>query len=293
MASISLPEDLNEVVARALSEDLGAGDLTAGLLPADLEAEARVVVREPAVLCGAPWFDEVFAQLDPDITVCWHHDEGDELETDATVCSVAGRARSLLTGERTALNFLQTLSGTATTARRYAAAIAGTGTSILDTRKTLPGLRTAQKYAVRCGGGNNHRMGLFDAVLIKENHILAAGSIAEAVKAARNNAPGVSVEVEVENLDELEQACAAGADRVMLDNFDLETLRLAVKITAGRAELEASGGVDYETLRDIAESGVDFISVGALTKHLHATDFSMRFMPNPQAIDLANDGPGD
>ena len=282
MASISPPEDLSKVVARALSEDLGAGDLTSGLLPANLEAEARVVVREPALLCGIPWFDEVFAQLDPDVTVAWHYAEGADLKGGETVCSLAGRARSLLTGERTALNFLQTLSGTAATTRRYAEAVAGTGARILDTRKTLPGLRTAQKYAVRCGGGDNHRMGLFDAVLIKENHILATGSIAAAVEAARNNAPGVPVEVEVENLDELEKACVAGADRIMLDNFDLETLRLAVEAAAGRAELEASGGVNYEALRDIARSGVDFISIGALTKHLHATDFSMRFMPNPQ-----------
>lgn len=285
MASISLPEDLSQVVARALSEDLGAGDLTAGLLPANLEAQAQVVVREPAVLCGGPWFDEVFARLDSDVTVGWHYAEGADLEAGATVCSLAGRARSLLTGERTALNFLQTLSGTATAARRYANAVAGSSARILDTRKTLPGLRTAQKYAVRCGGGNNHRMGLFDAILIKENHILAAGSIAAAVETARKNAPGIPVEVEVENLDELEQACVVGADRIMLDNFDLETLRQAVEATAGRAELEASGGVDYAALRDIAETGVDFISVGALTKHLHATDFSMRFMPNDRPND--------
>jgi len=285
MASISPPEDLSRVVASALSEDLGAGDLTAELLPAKLEAEARVVVREAAVLCGGPWFDEVFAQLDPDVTIGWHYDEGADLEAEATVCSLTGRARSLLTGERTALNFLQTLSGTASAARRYATAVEGTGARILDTRKTLPGLRTAQKYAVLCGGGDNHRMGLFDAVLIKENHILAAGSIAAAVETARNNATGVQVEVEVENLEELEQACAAGADRIMLDNFDLETLRLAVQVAAGRAELEASGGVDFEALRDIAGSGVDFISIGALTKHLRATDFSMRFVPIDRASD--------
>lgn len=286
---MSLPEDLSQVVARALSEDLGTGDLTAGLLPAGIEAEARVVVREPAVLCGSPWFDEVFARLDPDVTVGWHYADGADLEAHATVCSLTGRARSLLTGERTALNFLQTLSGTATVARRYANAVAGTGTRILDTRKTLPGLRTAQKYAVRCGGGDNHRMGLFDAVLIKDNHILAAGSIAAAVGAARTSAPGVPVEVEVENLDEVEQACVAGADRIMLDNFDLETLRQAVEATAGRAELEASGGVDYEALLDIAKTGVDFISVGALTKHVHAADFSMRFTPNRRVSDWASD----
>ena len=287
MASISLPEDLNEVVARALSEDLGAGDLTAGLLPADLEAEARVVVREPAVLCGAPWFDEVFAQLDPDITVCWHHDEGDELETDATVCSVAGRARSLLTGERTALNFLQTLSGTATTARRHAAAIAGTGTSILDTRKTLPGLRTAQKYAVRCGGGNNHRMGLYDAVLVKDNHLAQWGEQwipkLEALVAEAVIRPSVQfVEVEVDDLDQFKAVLGiSGIDIILLDNMDEEQMKTAVSLRdevrgSGPAPLlEASGAITLENITSAAGTGVDRIAVGALTHSALAVDIGM------------------
>ncbi|RME32422.1 MAG: carboxylating nicotinate-nucleotide diphosphorylase [Gammaproteobacteria bacterium] len=273
-----LPEDLQETVARALAEDVGSGDLTADLIPEECRASATVVTRESAILCGGPWFEEVFRQLDEGIDIEWHAAEGEEVEPGQTLCLLGGPARPLLTGERTALNFLQTLSGTATAVHRHVLALTGTGVRLLDTRKTLPGLRQAQKYAVRIGGGRNHRMGLHDGILIKENHILACGSIAAAVAAARQRHPGVEVEAEVENLEELEQALAAGADILLLDNFDLEMLREAVRRTAGRARLEASGGVGLEGLRAIAETGVDYISVGALTKHLRAIDLSMRFV---------------
>jgi nicotinate-nucleotide pyrophosphorylase (carboxylating) len=272
------PSELRATVRRALEEDIGAGDLTAGLIPATRVAEARVVGREAAVLCGTPWFDEVYRQLDPAVQVTWHVRDGQRMAPGQTLCELRGPARALLTGERTALNLLQTLSGTATAARRYADAVAGMHTRILDTRKTLPGLRSAQKYAVRCGGCHNHRMGLYDAILIKENHILAAGSIAEAIAAARKTAPGVAVEVEVEDLQELEQALAAGAERVLLDDFDVDQLRQAVRLAAGRAVLEASGGVHLGNVRQLAETGVDFISVGGLTKHVQAVDLSMRFV---------------
>jgi nicotinate-nucleotide pyrophosphorylase (carboxylating) len=272
-----VPEDLLETVRRALAEDIGGGDLTAGLVDADARAEARVLCREPAVICGRPWFDAVFADLDPAIRIDWAVEEGAQVQADTLLCRLAGPARALLTGERTALNFLQTLSGTATATRRYADALAGLHTQVLDTRKTLPGLRRAQKYAVACGGGGNHRMGLYDAILIKENHIMAAGSIAAAVAKARSLHPGVRVEVETETLDELEQAIAAGADVIMLDDYDLEAMREAVRRTAGRAKLEVSGGLTLEGLRAVAETGVDYISVGALTKHLRAIDLSMRF----------------
>jgi nicotinate-nucleotide pyrophosphorylase (carboxylating) len=273
----ALPADLEAVVRNALAEDVGSGDITAALIPPQAQARAHVICREPAVLCGTAWFDEVFRRLDHGIRILWAANDGDDLQAGEEICTLHGPARALLTGERTALNFLQTLSGTATQARRYADAIAGTGAAVLDTRKTIPGLRTAQKYAVACGGGRNHRMGLFDAFLIKENHILAAGSIAEAVAQARRTAPGRPVEVEVEDLAELEQALQAGADQVLLDNMDLASLRQAVALTAGRARLEASGGVHLDTIRAIAETGVDYISVGALTKDLHATDLSLRF----------------
>jgi nicotinate-nucleotide pyrophosphorylase (carboxylating) len=273
---MTLP-DPNPTVALALAEDVGGGDLTAALIPEGAQAEATVISREHAVLCGAAWFDAVFRQLDPRIHTEWRAADGDRIEPDQLLCTLRGPARALLTGERTALNFLQALSGTATLARRYADAVAGTGATILDTRKTLPGLRLAQKYAVRCGGCQNHRIGLFDAVLIKENHIMAAGSITNAIATARRLHPGVTVEVEVENLAELEEALAARPDIVMLDNFDLATMAEAVRITAKRVKLEASGNVNFDTVRAIAETGVDYISIGGLTKDVRAVDLSMRF----------------
>jgi nicotinate-nucleotide pyrophosphorylase (carboxylating) len=273
-----LPKDIDAVVSRALEEDLGRGDLTAALIPANRTAHAQVITRDDAVLCGQAWFDEVFRQLDRRVRVDWSVHDGEALRADQLLCTLEGPARTLLTGERTALNFLQTLSGTATVTRRYVEAVAGTRAVILDTRKTLPGLRTAQKYAVRCGGGENHRMGLYDAILIKENHIVAAGSVANAVRLSRVQSPtGVAVEVEVETLEQLREALAAGADRLLLDNFSLKRLREAVAETAGRAKLEASGGVTLDNIRAIAETGVDSISIGALTKHVRAVDLSMRF----------------
>lgn len=276
-----LPADLEEQVARALSEDLGSGDLTASLIPANRQARATVISRESAILCGRAWFDAVFHQLDPEIEVTWRADEGERVAPDRVLCEIAGRARTLLTGERTALNFLQTLSATATATRRHVDAIAGTRTRVLDTRKTIPGLRLAQKYAVLVGGGVNHRIGLFDAILVKENHIAAAGSIAAAVAHARSIAGKAIVEVEVETLDELNQALATDIDRVLLDNFTLEQLREAVRLTRAtsrRVELEASGNVSLETIGQIAATGVDYISVGGLTKHVQAVDLSMRFV---------------
>lgn len=239
-----------------------------------------MITRETAILCGTAWFDAVFRAVDPSVTVSWQAQDGDRVEAGALLCILNGRARSLLTGERTALNFLQTLSATASAAREYVDAVAGTGCTILDTRKTIPGLRLAQKYAVVCGGARNHRLGLHDMVLVKENHIVAAGSIANAVSAARANAPGIAVEVEVENLDELDQALAASPDIVMLDEFSLEDMRTAVARKAATAKpikLEASGSVSLQTVRTIASTGVDFISIGALTKHVRAVDLSMRF----------------
>ncbi len=268
-------------VAQALREDLGEGDLTAQLVPATVQAQATVIAREPAVLCGRDWLDEVLRQVDPACRAEWTVADGEALTPDQPLCRLQGPARSLLTAERTALNFLQTLSGTATLAARYVQAVAGTGARILDTRKTVPGLRLAQKYAVRCGGASNHRIGLFDAILIKENHIAAAGSIAGALAAAQRIREDlgrpVEIEIEVEDLAQLEEALAQGAQRVLLDNFDLPALHEAVRLNAGRARLEASGGVDLETVRAIAETGVDDISVGALTKDVHAVDLSMRF----------------
>jgi nicotinate-nucleotide pyrophosphorylase (carboxylating) len=276
-----LPPDLTEQVARALAEDVGAGDLTAALVPAQRRGRATVITREPAVLCGQPWFDEVFRQLDPTVIVTWDADEGAGVVAGQRLCRLTGPARSLLTGERTALNFLQTLSGTASLTRRYVEQVAGLPCRILDTRKTLPGLRRAQKYAVRCAGGSNHRMGLYDGILVKENHIIAAGSIAAAVTAARQAGADVAVEVEVESLDELRQALDAGADMALLDEFSLEDLRAAVALNRahgrGPIKLEASGNVTLESLRPIAETGVDFVSIGSLTKHLRAVDLSMRF----------------
>lgn len=271
------PTDVPDTVARALAEDIGDGDRTATLIPTTAQAQAQVICRESAVLCGMPWFNAVFEQLDGHVRLDWQATEGDHLKPDQRVCQLAGSARTLLTGERTALNFLQMLSGTATLARRYADAVAGTGTTVLDTRKTIPGLRQAQKYAVRCGGCGNHRLGLFDAVLIKENHIMAAGSITQAVTTARQHNPDITVEVEVENLNELREALQVQPDVIMLDNFALDTLRQAVAISAGQAKLEVSGNVSLEHIAAIAATGVDYISVGALTKDIRAIDFSMRF----------------
>ena len=263
-------------VERALTEDLGQGDATAALLPADARAQARLTCRDAAVIAGSAWFDACFRRLDPSVQIDWRVSDGDQVAPGTLLCSLSGHARSLVTAERTALNFLQLLSATATTTARHVAAVAGTAVRVLDTRKTVPGLRVAQKYAVRCGGGHNQRMGLYDAILVKENHIIAAGGIAAAVSAARRLHPDLPLEVEVENLDELEQALHAGVDRIMLDNFELEQMREAVAHTAGRVPLEISGNVDLQTIGDFARTGVDFISVGALTKHVHAIDLSLR-----------------
>jgi len=275
----TVPADLKDQVARALAEDIGAGDLTAALIPADRVGRARIITREPAVICGIPWVDATFAALDPRVRLDWAVAEGAEAAADQLLVGITGPARALLTGERTALNFLQLLSATATAAHRCVALLEGTNCQVLDTRKTLPGLRAAQKYAVLVGGGRNHRIGLYDGILIKENHILAAGSIAAAVAAARVT-EGVPIEVEVESLDELHQAIEAGAHIALLDNFDLDQMREAVAMNgaAGRpVRLEVSGGVTAETIRAIAETGVDYISVGALTKHVRAVDLSLRF----------------
>ena len=270
---------IREQVRRALIEDVGDGDLTASLIPEEARSEASVISREAGVICGCSWFAQVFALLDESIHIDWQVTDGDKVEPNQTLCVLSGLSRPLLTGERTALNFLQTLSGTATLTRQFVEAVAGTGVKVLDTRKTIPGLRRAQKYAVACGGGTNHRIGLYDGVLIKENHIAAAGSIAEAVAQARHHAPShIPVEVEVENLSEVREALAAGADILLLDNMEPAILHEAVAITHGQARLEASGGVTLKTIREIAETGVDFISVGELTKHLRALDLSMRFI---------------
>lgn len=271
------PGDIMANVRAALAEDIGSGDITARLIPAGNTASGRVITREAGVLCGAPWVDAVFAELGGDVTLKWHANDADSLAPDDTLFTFDGNARTLLTGERAALNFLQLLSGTASACATYASLVAGTGAKLLDTRKTVPGLRLAQKYAVRCGGCHNHRIGLFDAFLIKENHINACGGIAAAVTVARESAPGKPVEVEVESLAELEEALNAGADRIMLDNFSLADMAKAVQRTHGNAELEASGNVTHETLVPIANTGVDYISIGALTKDVKALDLSMRF----------------
>jgi nicotinate-nucleotide pyrophosphorylase (carboxylating) len=272
------PQDAIAAQVRgALAEDVGGGDRTAALVPPAAVAAAAIVTREAAVLCGSPWVDEVFRQLDPSVAVSWLHADGDVLKAGTVICRLHGPARALLTGERTALNFLQMLSGTATLAKRWADAVAGTAARVLDTRKTVPGLRLAQKYAVACGGCHNHRIGLYDAVLIKENHIAAAGSVGAALLAAHALAPDLEVEIEVEDLDQLREALEAGARRVLLDNFPLERLRSAVAAAGGRARLEASGGVTLDNVRAIADTGVDDISVGALTKDVRAVDLSMRF----------------
>ena len=274
-----LPTDIDDEVRRALAEDVGSGDLTAALVP-DESAHAELVTREDAVLCGTTWFDAVFRQLDARVVIDWLVQDGAHVRAGAVLCRLRGPARAILTGERTALNFLQTLSGTATRTARYVDAVRGTRARILDTRKTIPGLRQAQKYAVTCGGGYNHRMGLYDAVLIKENHIAAAGGVAAVLAAARLIAPAdVLIEIEVETSAQLEQALAAGASRILLDNFDLDGLRAAVRATAGRAELEASGGMTLDSIRAVAKTGVDYISVGGLTKNVEAVDLSLRFRP--------------
>ncbi|CBA28066.1 Nicotinate-nucleotide pyrophosphorylase [carboxylating] [Cronobacter turicensis z3032] len=274
--------DIPLTVAQALREDLGgetdaSRDITAQLLPPDSRSHAVVITREAGVFCGKRWVDEVFIQLGGDVNVTWHVKDGDDVQPDQPLFELEGRSRVLLTGERTALNFVQTLSGVATEVRRYVALLEGTHTQLLDTRKTVPGLRSALKYAVLCGGGANHRLGLSDAFLIKENHIIASGSVRLAVEKAFWLHPDVPVEVEVESLEELDAALKAGADIIMLDNFTVDQMREAVKRTAGQARLEVSGNVTLETLREFAQTGVDFISVGALTKHIRALDLSMRF----------------
>ena len=270
------PQYVTETVTRALLEDVGTGDLTASLIDSSALASATIMTREAGILCGMAFASEAFRQTDPACQLDWRLADGDSLSAGDELCRIQGPARALLTAERTALNFIQLLSGTATTASLYAARVAHTGVKLLDTRKTLPGLRLAQKYAVACGGCHNHRIGLFDAFLIKENHIAAAGSISAAISTARRAATGKLIEVEVETAQELHQALEAGADRIMLDNFSLEQLREAVKTARGRAELEASGNITDETLVSIAETGVDLISIGALTKHVRALDLSMR-----------------
>lgn len=275
----TLMEIMQEIIKLALNEDIGSGDITAKLIPESAQISATVISREPAVICGQSYFNAVFAELDTDIRIDWLVKECSEVKADTYLCTLTGNARHILTGERTALNFLQTLSATATQVKPFVDAIHGTQAKILDTRKTIPGLRVAQKYAISCGGGQNHRMGLYDGILIKENHILAAGGIQAAVTQAKTNNPEIPVEVEVENVAELQQALAAGADIIMLDNMSTTQMREAVQITQGRAKLEASGNVDINNVRDIAETGVDFISIGGLTKHIHAVDLSMRFEP--------------
>jgi nicotinate-nucleotide pyrophosphorylase (carboxylating) len=275
----SLPSDLAQQVTTALAEDIGSGDVTAALVPADRRVTGTVISREPAILCGRPWVTELFRQLDPSVQLTWTADDGDRVAANQTLFEIAGLARPVLTGERAALNFLQLLSGTATATRRYVEAIAGTGCAILDTRKTVPGLRTAQKYAVLCGGGRNLRIGLFDQVLIKENHIAAAGSLTDAIRAARGAAGATKVEVEVETLQEFAEALQAAPDIIMLDEFSLSDMRAAVALNRASAhsvKIEASGRVTLETVRAVADTGVDYISVGSITMHVRAVDLSMR-----------------
>jgi nicotinate-nucleotide pyrophosphorylase (carboxylating) len=281
---LTLPHNIAAVVEHALTEDVGSGDLTAQLIPVERQAQAQVISRETAVLCGQAWFDETFRQCGSDIRVQWQAHDGEMIRPNQMLCSIHGPARPMLTAERTALNFLQTLSGTATLVRRYADKVRGTNARILDTRKTIPGLRGAQKYAVRCGGGHNHRHGLYDGILIKENHIIAAGSIAEAVKAAFQLGTDVPVQVEAENLTQVEEALQAGADMILLDNFPIHQLSTAVRIRQrfrlpdGSYPLfEASGNIDLSNVRLVADAGVDRISIGSLTKHISAIDLSMRF----------------
>ncbi|MCK6262345.1 carboxylating nicotinate-nucleotide diphosphorylase [Vibrio sp. ZSDE26] len=277
-----LPLEITRAVAETLREDLGGAidvdaDITASLIPADAHNVATIITREHGVFCGRAWADEVFKQIGGTVSIEWHVEDGDKVEPNQTLCTLSGPARALLTGERNAMNFIQTLSGCASVTATYAKQLEGTECRLLDTRKTIPGLRSALKYAVACGGGFNHRIGVFDAYLIKENHIIACGGIEQAVKTAKELNPGKPVEIETESLAELQQAIDAGADIIMLDNFTTDMMRGAVKINAGRAALENSGNVTLETIREFAETGVDYISVGALTKHLKAMDLSMRF----------------
>ena len=274
------PREIARSISTALLEDVGSGDVTAALVPAEQTAVARVVCREEAVICGKQWFNETFKQLDESIEISWEVADGEIVESDALLVTLKGSARSILTGERTALNFLQTLSGTATISKIYSEQVAGTDCKVLDTRKTLPGLRNAQKYAVACGGCDNHRIGLYDQFLIKENHIMSAGGIKQAIETARKNHPKLKLEVETESMDEFHEALAAGADIIMLDEFSHEDIRMAVTLTQqfeGDTKLEASGNINLETIRSYAETGVDFVSTGSLTKHLRAVDLSMRF----------------
>jgi nicotinate-nucleotide pyrophosphorylase (carboxylating) len=288
----SLPLDLQQQVTTALAEDIGSGDVTAELVPATQHVTGKVITREQAILCGRPWVTETFRQLDPGVRVTWHANDGDRITPDQRLFEVAGLARPILTGERTALNFLQLLSATATAARHYVDAIAGTECAILDTRKTLPGLRTAQKYAVLCGGAQNHRIGLFDQVLIKENHIAAAGSLSAAIAAGRRAAGKRKVEVEVETLEEFEEALSAGPDIIMLDEFSLADLKTAVELNKSKGrpvKLEASGSVTLQTVRSVAETGVDYISIGGITKHVRAVDLSMRLDFGSQDVQATAD----
>jgi nicotinate-nucleotide pyrophosphorylase (carboxylating) len=273
---MKLPNDLPEIVKLALREDIGSGDVTASLIDESCRASAYVLCREEAIICGQPWFEACFDQFDPSVTIEWLVDEGAPVSADTRICQIRGNARTLLTVERTALNFLQTLSAVATMTHHYVERIRGSRTKIMDTRKTLPGLRSAEKYAVNCGGGKNHRMGLYDALLIKENHILAAGSITQAVTQGKRQYPEMAVEVETENIAEFREALAAGADIIMLDNYSLEAIKTAVDMNQDRAKLEVSGNVTLDTLSQLAKTGVDYISIGALTKHIQAVDLSMR-----------------
>lgn len=277
MNDINYFENIETTVANALDEDIKSGDLTAGLIPENIQATANIYCREKAVICGRPWFDEVLRQVDETAQVEWLCEEGETVEKDQLICTINGSARNILTAERTALNFLQTLSGTATTTAEYVKPLQGTKTKLLDTRKTLPGLRLAQKYAVACGGGQNHRIGLYDAILLKENHIMSAGGIAEAIGIAKFQHPGKTVEVETENLEEVQEALLGGADIIMLDNFTLKMMYEAVAIVNGKAKLEVSGNVEIGDLETLAKTQVDFISTGAITKHLRSIDLSMRF----------------
>ncbi|PID46854.1 MAG: nicotinate-nucleotide diphosphorylase (carboxylating) [Proteobacteria bacterium] len=274
---MTLADNITLMVELALREDVGNGDLTADLITEDSQSEATVICREAAVLAGRAWFNEVFRQIDPSVNIVWYFEDGDSIPENAILCKLTGSSRSLLTGERAALNFVQTLSATATQTHHYVRQIAGTKARILDTRKTLPGLRLAQKYAVSCGGGQNHRVGLYDMILIKENHIMAAGSITKAINNARKQHPDIKIEVETETLQEFEEACRADADIIMLDDFDLATMREAVRNNPKQIPLEASGGVTLDTVRSIAETGVDLISIGEITKNINAIDLSMRF----------------
>lgn len=277
MNAVNYFDSLENTVTIALQEDIQGGDLTAELIPMTTQAEAKILCRESAILCGRPWFDEVFRQVDDNIQIEWLVEEGDDVSENQTLCLITGSAQHILTAERTALNFLQTLSATATTTAQYATLLKGSRTQLLDTRKTIPGLRLAQKYAVACGGGKNHRMGLYDAILIKENHIIAAGSILNAVTIAKQNHPEITVEVETENLDEVQQALNAKADIIMLDNFSLDMMRQAVEIVARKAKIEVSGNIELQHLVKLIDTQVDFISTGAITKHIKAIDMSMRF----------------